>query len=190
SSGQSHRRTDRQYAWPVRRAQSVMQERMSSGVVPSPSRPKVPRAGTPACWTAPSAGGLTVTEDPSQTRTNGPDPPARNRDPPEAESGPLVASGLDYLALEPTSSVHEAPVAGHAIGQRTRIPAPICALRPISAARMGWWVGTASWMSWCSALLVSSGGWWRNIWPVMRRVVSGSGLQGGPPSGLRMCGHG
>ncbi len=35
----------------------------------------------------------------------------RNRDPREAEAGPLVASCLDYLALQPPSGVNDAPAA-------------------------------------------------------------------------------
>ena len=36
------------------------------------------------------------------------------------EAGPLVMSRLDYLALQPTSSVSDTPVAVHHIGQCTR----------------------------------------------------------------------
>jgi hypothetical protein len=53
----------------------------------------------------------------------------RNRDPREAETGPLVASCRDYLALRPTSSVNDAPVAVNAIGRWGARNAQLCVMK-------------------------------------------------------------
>jgi hypothetical protein len=53
----------------------------------------------------------------------------RNRDPREAEAGLLAASRLDYLALRPTSSVNDAPVAVNAIGRWGAQNAKLCVMK-------------------------------------------------------------
>jgi hypothetical protein len=65
----------------------------------------------------------------------------RNRDPREAEAGPLVASCLDYLALQPPSGVNDAPVAMnvtcHGRAERPGLAASIITTWEPTPARIG-----------------------------------------------------